>query len=134
MARNRKHQSAAVHLAPAVKVLFLCSFVVAAGVGYVCQKDQLVNLGQRKATLERRLRLLREQSQQIEGKLIWLQSPGALEAKVREFKLGLSRVDSDKIIPLVEPSSSAMTRMIVEAPARTVQRDRGLKHGGLAER
>lgn len=134
MARNRKHQSAAVRFAPAVKVLLLCSFLVASGVGYVWQKDQLVELGRRRAILEKRLRLLREQSQQVEGKLMWLQSPGALEARVNEMKLGLSRVESDKIITLVEPSLAAMATMIVQAPVPAAQSKRSLNRGGLVER
>jgi len=130
MARNRKHQSTAVRFAPALKVLLCCSFLVAAGVGYVWQKDQLVDLGRRKANLEGRLRLLREQAQQIERKLMALQSPASLESKVREFKLGLSRVESDKIIRLAEPSSDSVAAGVEASMSRSWE----TRRGGLVER
>jgi hypothetical protein len=134
MARNRKHQSAAVRFAPAIKVLLLCSFLVAAGVGYVWQKNQLVDLGRHRAVLEGRLRLLREQSQQVEHKVMGLQSPAFLESKVKEFKLGLGRVEPDKVIKLLEPSPVLQTPTLVEVAVPVGQIDRSPNRVGLAER
>ena len=57
MARNRRNQSGAVWLIPALKAGVLCSMLGGSAVGYVLQKNVLHDLGQnitkREALLER---------------------------------------------------------------------------------
>ena len=100
MARNRKHQSAAVRLGPAFKVLLICSLITAFGVGYVWQKDQLNDLSRRKVDLEKRLERLRVRNTQVYGQLTQLQSPQALEARVKELGLGLIEPAPNQIVRL----------------------------------
>ena len=106
MARNRKHQAATVRFGPALKVLLLCSFIVAAAVGYVWQKEQLVALGDRKAALERRLVKAKSQTSHLRRRLMELQSPRVLETRVAELRLGLRIAQPNQIVPLPEPMVS----------------------------
>lgn len=101
MARNRKHQPAAVRLGPFLKALMLCAFIAVCGVGYVWQKNQLNDLSRRQAALERRLWHLRVLNSQQVGHLMKLQSPRALEARVRELGLGLREAHPTQIVRLI---------------------------------
>ena len=100
MARNRKHQSAGVRLGPAFKVLLICSLIASFGVGYVWQKDRLNDLSRRKVELEKRLERLRVRNTQVYGQLMQLQSPQALEARVKELGLGLIEPAPNQIVRL----------------------------------
>ncbi|HKS36759.1 MAG TPA: hypothetical protein VJW76_06195 [Verrucomicrobiae bacterium] len=101
MARNRKHQPAAVRLGPFLKALMLCAFIAVCGVGYVWQKNQLHDLSRRKALMERRLWYLRVLNSQQAGHLMKLQSPRALETRVRELGLGLREAHPTQIVRLI---------------------------------
>ena len=46
MAKNRKHQSAAIRFGPALKALGLCLLFAGSAVGFVWQKNQIYQLGQ----------------------------------------------------------------------------------------
>jgi len=133
MARNRKHQSAAVRFAPAIKVLVACSFLVGAGVGYVWQKEQLVDLGRRKAALERRLSSLQDQTGKLEEKLLQLQTPKALEIKANDLKLGLRPAQANQIIQLAETSRLAVPSAR-ETPRQYTRRDSDSNQDRLAKR
>jgi hypothetical protein len=102
MARNRKNQPAAIRLGPALKVLLLCGFIVICGVGYVWQKNQLNDLSRRQAVLEKRLWYLRGLNDQQAGNLMTLQTPHALEARVRDLRLGLREAQPNQIIRLID--------------------------------
>ena len=45
MAKNRKHQSAAIRFGPALKAFLLCVLIGGSAVGYVWQKSQIEQLG-----------------------------------------------------------------------------------------
>ena len=62
MARNRKHQSAAIRFGPALKALLLCARIAGSGVGFVWQKGQINELGQQISKRECNLRQLLEQN------------------------------------------------------------------------
>ena len=79
----------------------LCAFIAVCGVGYVWQKNQLNDLSRRKAALERRLWHLRVLNSQQAGHLMKLQSPRALEARVRELGLGLREAHPTQIVRLI---------------------------------
>ena len=112
MARNRKYQPAAVRLGPALKALLLCAFIVLCGVGYVWQKNQLNDLSRRQAVLEKRLWNLRGLNDQQAGNLMKLQTPGALEARVRELRLGLREAQPNQIIRLIDAPAGVSERTL----------------------
>jgi hypothetical protein len=76
MARNRRNQSGAVWLIPALKAGVLCTLLGGSAVGYVLQKNLLHELGQgitrREAVLER----LRWENKLRAQHLANLQQPG----------------------------------------------------------
>ncbi|HEY2951789.1 MAG TPA: hypothetical protein VGK40_04350, partial [Verrucomicrobiae bacterium] len=55
MAKNRRTQSTAIRLVPALKAFFLCLLIGGAGVGYVWQKTQILELGRQITQREARL-------------------------------------------------------------------------------
>ncbi|SRR5258706_14304280 len=103
MARNRKYQSAAVRLAPAMKALCLCMLIGGSGIGYVWQKNQIYELGQqlkkREVVLEEKQRL----NKQCRDKLDELRSPRLLEARIKHLNLGLVLPQQAQIVRLPEP-------------------------------
>jgi hypothetical protein len=110
MARNRKNQPAALRFGPAIKALFLCLFIGGSGVGYVWQKDQLLELGRHRAEREKRLNRLRVENSLLVQHLVELESPRGLEAKLKELKLGLIVAQPTQIVRLRDlpiPADSA---------------------------
>lgn len=89
MARNRKHQSAAIRFGPAIKAILLCLLIGGSGVGYVWQKSQIVELGQKIRRGEQELNALEIQNDKLKKQLAIMQSPKFLEAKIKELNLGL---------------------------------------------
>ena len=69
MARNRKHQSAAIRFGPTLKALLLCLLIGGSGVGYVWQKDQIYKLGQQIKKREVRLRELADNNEKLRKQL-----------------------------------------------------------------
>ncbi|MBI3192684.1 MAG: hypothetical protein HYZ36_08460 [Pedosphaera parvula] len=102
MTRNRKRQSAAIRLGPAVLALVLCLFFGAAGVGYVWQKNQIFALGKQIKEREMKLEELRRQNKQRADHLAHLRSPGFLDARVKELNLGLAPARPEQILRLTE--------------------------------
>jgi hypothetical protein len=103
MARNRKHQSAAIRFGPALKAFLLCSAIVICCVGYIWQKQQISELGQQKLKREARLIELREQNDKLKKQLAMLLSPAFLDRRVKELKLGLMQPQPTQIWRLPEP-------------------------------
>jgi len=103
MAKNRKHQSAAIRFGPAIKAVLLCSLIGGAGVGYVWQKSQISELGQQISKRESRLRQLQEQNKKLHDQLAMLQAPPKLDQRVRELNLGLGQPSPSQIWRLAEP-------------------------------
>lgn len=134
MARNRKHQSAAVRFGPAIKVLLLCSFIVGAGVGYVWQKQQLLDLGRRKAALERRLSGLQSQTEQLQGRLMWLRSPQVLETNAGKLNLGLRIAQANQIVYLTEPLTIPPVWPAEGTARQYARRDSGARSNQVAGR
>lgn len=103
MARNRKHQVAAVRFAPAVKAFLLCALIGGAGVGYVWQKEQINDLGKQILAREKRLIELREQGEKLRRQLATLRSPQFIELRIRELNLGLVQPGPGQVWRMVEP-------------------------------
>jgi hypothetical protein len=103
MKRNRKSQSAAIRLVPAIKALFLCLFFGGAAVGYVWQQRKLHELGALQRTLEARLDLLRRENRLQAGHLASLQLPQRLQERVPLLHGNLVRSNPAQIVHLPEP-------------------------------
>ncbi|MBI3877643.1 MAG: hypothetical protein HY300_17070 [Verrucomicrobia bacterium] len=106
MAKNRRNQSAAIRFAPAVKAILLCTFFCGAGVGYVWQKAQILELGRQIKTNETRLTELRRQNKIRRDQFDYQRSPAVLEQRVKELKLGLVPPQPGQIVTLMEASSA----------------------------
>ena len=89
MARNRKNESVVLRFGPALKAFGLCVILGGAAVGYVWQKSQIDQLGRQIREREIKLGETREQNKKLRDHLAILRSPGRLEQKLTELKLGL---------------------------------------------
>jgi hypothetical protein len=102
MPRNRKHQSASVRFGPWLKAFLLCLFFGGSGLGYVWQKNQLLELGRRIRLGELRLEELQRQNKLRADALSHLRSPRYLDQRVTELKLGLGLPQPEQIVRLIE--------------------------------
>lgn len=105
MAKNRKHQAAAVRFGPALNGFLLCLLIGGAGVGYVSQKQQINELGNQILKREKRLAELRDQNEKMRRQIAVLYSPQFIEQRVKELNLGLVQPQPAQIWRLVEPSA-----------------------------
>ncbi len=103
MARNRKHQSAAIRFGPALKAFLLCLCIGGSGVGYVWQKNQIYELGQQIRKRELRLTELRYQNEKLKRQLADLCTPASLEARAKALNLDLMPPHPSQIVRLIEP-------------------------------
>ncbi|HWD93848.1 MAG TPA: hypothetical protein VG938_16020 [Verrucomicrobiae bacterium] len=120
MAKNRKHQSAAIRFGPALKAFLLCLLIGGSGVGYVWQKNQLYDLGQQIRKRELHLKAVQDQNENLRRQLVSMKSPAFLEARVKELNLGLGR--PSQVWYLTEPTveSSRQTRQLAARPSSPV--------------
>ena len=107
MAKNRKHQSAAIRFGPALKAFLLCLLIGGSGVGYVWQKNQIYELGQQIRKRELHLRDLQDQNDKLRKQLAFMRSPQFLDARVKELNLGLVRPAQAQFWYLAEPLPEA---------------------------
>jgi hypothetical protein len=115
MARNRKHQSAAIRFEPVLKTCLICGVIVVCCVGYVWQKKQISELGEQIRLRETNLKKSRDQNDKLKRQLAVLLSPEYLDARVKELKLGLVQPQPTQIWRLPEPSADP------QLPRREVQ-------------
>src|SRR5260370_42188466 len=87
--RNRKKQSSAVRLVPALKAILLCVFVGGSAVGYVLQKNQVYELGRQMARREMLLERLKWENPLRANQLASLRRPPRLGDPVEEPGLWL---------------------------------------------
>ncbi len=107
MARNRKNQSAAIRLVPALNALMLCLFIGGAGVGYVWYKNQLSLLGQQIRERETRLAEIVQKNNKTRATLTMLCSSLKLNERIKELNLGLAAPPVSQVVHLVETSIEA---------------------------
>jgi cell division protein FtsB len=105
MSKNRKNQSAAIRFAPALKAVLLCAFLGGSSIGYVWQKNQLIDLGRRIKEREASLAQLREANLKLSKQLATLRSPAYLERRLKELNLPLTLPAQSQILRLVETSA-----------------------------
>jgi cell division protein FtsB len=118
MARNRRHQTAALRFAPALRALLLCTLIGGSGIGYVWQKNQIAHLSQQRKQRELRLRELEDSNDKLRKQLATLQSPPYIERRVKELNLGLVTASPLQKLRLWEPDLVAETP---ETPAGRAQ-------------
>ena len=104
MKKNRKSQSAAIRLGPAIKALFLCVFFGGAAVGYVWQQGKLRDLDVIQRTLEVRLDLLRRDNRVLSGQLADLQLPNRLQERLRLLHIHLQPAIAAQLVRISEPA------------------------------
>jgi hypothetical protein len=108
MARNRsrRNQSGTMWLFPALKAGVLCTMLGGSAIGYVLQKNQLIELGRtitrREAALEKLKWENKLRSQQLASYLL----PQNIAQRVRDQRLGLMPPQPGQTIWLVDPETS----------------------------
>jgi hypothetical protein len=100
MARNRKNE--ALRVGPVALAVALCALFAGLGLGYVWYKDQIDVLAQQVKAHEVRLGNLQSQNKMQRDQLAILCSPGRLDARVKQMKLGLGPTDLAQVIRLVD--------------------------------
>ena len=104
MARNNKrNQSGAVKLVPALKAFLLCLLLGGSAVGYVLQKNKIHELGRQIEVREKRLERLKWENKVRANQLAELQMPQRLLERAREQKLGLLPPLPGQMVWLIEP-------------------------------
>lgn len=101
MARNRKHGSAA-RFVPAVKAALLCLLLGGSAIGYVYQKNQILDLGKQIAQKQKTLKSLQDDNVKLNQTLLTLQSGLKLQERVNKLNLGLVQPTQSQILTLVE--------------------------------
>ncbi len=126
MARNRRTQSAELRFGPALKALLICLFIGGAAVGYVCQKNQLNELGRQKKQREIQLEELRLKNAQRAKQVAELMSPLKLDQRARALNLGLGQALPSQVIVITDAPPA---RVRAEAPPQLAQRTEPGAHG-----
>jgi cell division protein FtsB len=103
MAKNRKHQSAAIRFGPALKAFLLCLLIGGSGVGYVWQKNQIDQLSRQIGKRELHLKELQDQNEKLRRQMAYMKSPSYLEARVKELNLGLVPPQPSQVWYMKEP-------------------------------
>jgi cell division protein FtsB len=106
MGRNRKNGSA-TWLVPGAKAALICLLLGGSAIGYVYQKNQLIELGRQIQKSEQQLKALSDSNMRLHRSLLTLQSTVYLENRVRELKLGLAQPAQSQILTIVEMPASA---------------------------
>jgi hypothetical protein len=109
MAKNRKYEPAAIRFGPALKALFLCLMIGGSAVGYVWQKNQILQLGEKRKRSEIRLDLAKGLNKRLQTQLQAMRDPGFLQQRVKDLKLGLVEPPRSQIWLLPEPSRDSFT-------------------------
>lgn len=104
MSKNRKNQSAAIRLGPAIKAFGLCLIIGGAGIGYLWQKSLVTTLGQEIGHREQKLNQLKDQNEKFKRQLAELRSPTNLARRAVELGLGIPH--PSQVIRLPEPGAT----------------------------
>ena len=111
MARNRKHQTAAVRFGPALYAILLCAVIAGAGIGFVWQKSRIDGLSKQKKERELKLKELVNTNEKLRNTLSTMQTVSQIERRITELKLGLVPATPNQILILAEPASDGSAAM-----------------------
>jgi len=106
MGRNRKNGSA-TWLVPGAKAALICLLLGGSAIGYVYQKNQIIDLGRQIQRSEAELKAYTESNARLHRSLLTLQSPTYLEQQVRERRLQLAQPAQSQILTIVETPAGA---------------------------
>ena len=123
MAKNRKHQAAAIRFAPALKASFLCLLIGGSAVGYVWQKNEIYRLGQQIRQRETKLQQMQADNKRLTDQLGILHSPVMLDQRARELQLGLVPATPMQVVRLLESPSvpeKGNSRQFASRPASSL--------------
>jgi hypothetical protein len=124
MARNRRTQSAALRFGPALKACLLCLLIGGSGVGYVWEKSQIAQLGDVIKMREIHLRQLQDENERLRQQVANMRSPGQLQARIKQLKLGLSMPQPAQVLwlpdPVAETPKTTEPQLVLTVPRRPV--------------
>lgn len=103
MAKNRKNESVALRLGPALKVFGLIAVIGGASVGYVWQKGQIEMLGRQIKEREIRSAELRDQNKKLRDNLAMIRTPAMLEQRMKGLNLGMAMPQAKDVWRVPEP-------------------------------
>ena len=106
MGRNRKNGSA-TWLVPGAKAALICLLLGGSAIGYVYQKNQLVELGRQIQKSEQQFKAISDSNARLQRSLLTLLSTVYLENRVRELKLPLAQPAQSQILTIMEIPASA---------------------------
>lgn len=122
MANNRRHQSGAVRLVPALKAVLLCTLLGGSTVGYVLQKKRIKELADHLGAKQEKLEQLRRENQYQAKRLAMLTSHQHLIERVKDMKLDLVQPQRHQMVWLSDPVAPANVPPSTNAlPAQFVQ-------------
>jgi hypothetical protein len=101
MGRNRKNGSA-VRFVPAMKAAIICALLGIAAIGYVYQKNQIMELGSRIQKREAELASVRDGNAKMHKQLLTMNAAKYLEQRVRDLGLGLGQPTRAQIMTIIE--------------------------------
>ena len=87
-------------------ILLACLFIIGTGVGFVSQKNQIIQLGQQIKKSEQRLSSLRDQNDKLRRQFATVCSPQFVELRIKELNLGLVQPQPSQVWRLLEPSAT----------------------------
>lgn len=102
MAGNRRNQSGAVRVVPALKAVVLCGLIGGSCVGYVLQKNRIFEIGQQIGERQRRLERLKLGNRELSDRLASMQMPQRLAERVKELKIGLVPPQPTQVVWIVD--------------------------------
>ncbi len=121
MANNRRNQSGAVRLVPALKAVLLCSLLGGSAVGYVLQQKKIHELAQQLGARQERLAQLRRENQSHAKHMAILMRHEHLMERVKEMKLNLVVPQRHQIVWIAEPLPAIAPVATNAVPAQFVQ-------------
>ena len=107
MAKNRKHQAAAIAFGQLIKVVLLLSLIGGVALGYVWQKNQIDRLSAQKRDREIFVKRLQHDNDGLRRQINDLYEPVKLMRRVGEMQLGLVSRSESQVVRLEEPRESA---------------------------
>lgn len=95
---------------PGVKAALICLLLGGSAIGYVYQKNQLIELGKQIQKSEQCLKALSDKNARLQGQLHTLQSTFYLEQRNKQLNLGLVQPAQSQILTIVEVLAIAVPK------------------------